>query len=174
MEETTSPKGPSRLIYTAFEKPSRRRHPQTREWYEDLPEEPGLGHALAPGRTWDGDPWRGHKGGRREPYFYGDRGPSAACGRQVLVLVPILFNVADPDACPKCVDWLTTPASRRPRGFSETCGVTIRFQEYPEDDELSVYVCSHRFAHQGPHRASSGATWETGPETFTPAPDGFV
>jgi hypothetical protein len=109
----------------------------------------------------------------RHVHFYDHDGPRAACGRRVRVAVPSEYSPEDPDSCPDCAELVRsgeawgrfTPGD----GYYE-CGDFVRIEE---DGEIEVYECPLRHGHRGPHR-SHGATWETGPEDFIPAPDDYA
>lgn len=151
-----------------------------------LPENPGVWHVLDPDRTTEGNPWRIRRFGPppmadRQPVFYGGLGPRAACGTRVKVLTPLIANPEDPDICPKCAEHLRTGTVPFPTGGQ--CGNSIEVtaqdaRRRPDAEDvlngLVTFQCSKRWDHGGPHRSSSGATWESGPEDFTPEPDGFA
>lgn len=150
------------------------------ERYPVLAEEPGPAHALDVKSTREGDPWRPRgrameTRGRRMPYFYGHDGPQAACGVRVRVAMGMEFDAADPDACPKCAELVESGEAwgrwARPHSYVSICSNVLRMEE---DDEVEVYSCVRLAYHDESHRSSDGATWERGPDTFIPAPDGFV
>lgn len=176
---TGPPERPPTPLYLAFERVEHKRNMQTMERYKVLHEDPGLAHVLDAASTREGDPWRRYGVGpalrSREPMFYDHGGPRAACGRSVLVALPAEYDPEDPDACPECAELVRTDKARNRFGQydpyrNEACGDAVRIQE---DDEVSVYECRLRWRHHGPHEGQ-GATWETGPEDFTPPPDGYV
>lgn len=167
-------------LYTAFQKYDVRKNTKTFERVRLLPAEPGLAHALDTFYTHEGDPWRRHgRGpslvGAKRPHFYDHEGPRAACGRRVKVVAALHFNQEDPDACPECAALVASGEAWgrwAPRGVP-TCREYLRIEDAP--DGVQVYSCALREYHHGePHRAVDGATWDGGPETLTPPPDGFV
>jgi hypothetical protein len=167
-------------LYASFERVEHKRNMQTMDRYKVLPEEPGVAHALDVQSTREGDPWRKYGrgprlAGRHGPYFYDHGGPRAACGRSVLVALPLAFNAEDPDACPECADLVR--AGKAVGRFGqydpyrhEPCGDMVRIEV---EGEIEVYECLLSWRHGGVHH-SMGATWETGPDDFTPPPDGYV
>ena len=59
-----------------------------------------------------------------------------------------------------------------PTRYIDQCPEFLRIEQ---DEGIVLYECVELNRHGGkPHRDWSGATWETGPEDFTPAPDGRV
>jgi hypothetical protein len=168
-------------LYASFETVEHKRDMQTMERYKVLPEEPGLAHALDVQSTREGDPWRKYGAirgprlaGARRPHFYSHGGPRAACGTRVLVTVAMQFNTEDPDACLECAELVRNGEAwgrfAQPDLFRDECGEAVRIAE---GERVEVYECHLRSAHRGVHR-SLGATWETGPDDFIPAPDGYV
>jgi hypothetical protein len=149
-------------MWAALERFERKRDAQ-HFGYNALPEDPGTVHALPGGRLFR----------LPRPEFMGGEGPRALCGDRVLVRLPVAFDDGDPDACAECCELLARGVTRAPGG-----GVGRRFDcravVTPDAADAAAYGCALREGHRGPHRAAGGETWETGPEDFTPAPDGFV
>ena len=148
-------------MWAALERFERKRDAQ-HFGYNALPEDPGTVHALPGGR-----PFR-----LPRPEFMSGEGPRALCGHRVLVRLPVSFDGEDPDACAECCELLARGVTRAPGGPGRSfdCGAVVR----PEGTAAAAYGCVLRERHRGPHRAAGGETWETGPEDFTPAPDGYV
>lgn len=162
----------SRRLYVAFKTVGRAVNPENGATYEVLSAEPGPAHAVNVRETYEKDPWT-RTTGTRHPHFYGDRGPSAVCGSEVLVALPMDFDADDPDACPTCADKVRAGeiSNRPPRPSRALCTSFLRRQE---DDGVRVYECRLLDGHRAEHRAAGGATWSLGEEDFTPEADGWV
>lgn len=172
-----------RPLYISFEKVVYRRNTKTFVRYRELSDEPGPAHALDVNSTHEGDPWRrygrGPRAAHKRPHFYDHDGPRAACGARVKVALPMEVDADDPDVCPECADLVREgKAAGRWRPAWETQRYESRCKEFLRVDEggaTVLYECVDLDYHGGrPHRDWSGATWETGLEDFTPAPDGRV
>ena len=164
-------------LYLAFARVGYERNLKTMDRYKVLHAYPGSAHALDAASTPEGDPWR-HSVGRtrvRDPEFYDNGGPRAACGRQVLVALPAQYDPEDPDACPECAELVRTGKARgRFTQFDARKQVCGDVEHISHVGELMIHECGMRWRHQGHHRAANGATWETCPDDVTPRPDGHV
>lgn len=89
--------------------------------------------------------------------------------------LPAQYDAEDPDACPECAELVRTGKARdrftQWDARKQDCGEILRISH---EGELLIYECGMRWRHEGPHRTARGATWETGHDDFTPAPDGTV
>lgn len=129
-----------------------------------VPEDPGAVHVYAAG--W---PIREYE---HAPEFLGGIGPRALCGVRVLVRLPVIYVRDDPEACENCADLLAQGVSTPPR--SALLGPCRDVIQPGGHVEAAAYMCVLRKTHDGPHRATGGQTWETGPDDFIPGPDGYV
>lgn len=171
-----------RPLYIAFQKvPLLRKNSKPPEHYSELNDQPGAAHALDAVGTRDGDPWGSRTGQIRalskRPHFYFGDGPMAACGKRVRVVLPTEIDAKDPNICQECADLMRAGeavgrwGNGGPRRYYSGCGSSVRWES---GGELSHYQCMHREDHDGPHKDSSGATWEEGEADFIPPPDGYV
>jgi hypothetical protein len=177
---TSATPGTRPSLYVAFEQVEHKRDQRTLDRYKEVPDEPGLAHALDARNTSEGDPWwrqeRLAKGRfvRREPKFYSGDGPRAACGQRVLACVPLEFNPEDPDCCPECAELARAGKAIgrwEPRSYeSWFCGAYLSLKT---DGVVNVLECRLRQGHDGNHR-SPGGEWLRGEEDFVPPPDGYV
>lgn len=147
-------------VWAALETFKRGRHP-TGHWpTQDLPDEPGVVHA-----------YRSTAVPRMPEFFDGD-GPRAACGTRVLTRLGAPFNLRDPDACRECAglvaQGVTSFATGRER---DICRTVVQPGAVADGAAIGCRLLS---GHQGAHRGPAGETWATGPDDFTPAPDGYV
>ncbi len=176
---------PLRPLYLAFERVEYRKNTKTHNRYKKISDDPGPAHALDVGSTHEGDPWQqrrfGHVAlqptGRRLPHFYEGDGPKAPCGARVKVVLPMAVDAEDPDVCEECAELVRSgqAVGRWGRGggagWDRRCSAFLRQEE---GGAMVLHECTRREYHDGLHRDLEGATWETGPEDFTPPPDGFV
>lgn len=109
------------------------------------------------------------RGRVRPPVFYDNDGPRAACGCRVLVVLPSAYDPEDTDSCPECGKLVQSGAAwgryMQPVPF-RSCDSVVQIEQ-------EAHACRLRHGHSGPHR-NGGAAWETGPDDFVPAPDGYV
>lgn len=160
-QASDGPASVTRPMWASLERFERQRDRQHHFVDPVLPEEPGTVHAY-PG----GEPFR-----LLEPEYFEGEGPRALCGHRVMVRLPIAFNSRDAEACQDCVDLLVRGESHAPGGGRNPCQAVV---QPGGEAEAAAYGCELRDGHRGPHRAADGATWQSGPEDFVPAPDGFA
>lgn len=134
-------------------------------WAEQqLPEELGTVHAFAS--------YRASRSPSKQPEFFeGVDGLVCVCGRRIKVRLAVAFDVEDPDACVDCVELVNSGVNRNHDYWYHApsrCGDLVMVDGV-------TYTCSRRFPHgRDSHRSNNGATWESGPNDWTPPPDGFV
>jgi hypothetical protein len=154
------------VIRTAHSHIGGRKDHHTGEYKKVLADDPGPAHAIDASGTREGDPW-GHETGVGSHWFYDarpGRGPHAACGGELNVLMDEQFDVERPDACPRCVVLVRAGTAYRtnPMDRPTWCGDYLRVTE-----DFSE-ICKLTEGHRGPHRSRTGATWSVGLEDYNP------
>jgi len=120
-----------------------------------LPVEVGIVHAAL---RWSMRP------GAREPEFITGDPWSAVCSLPVRVIMPQVFNAADPDACADCAAQIAAGYEPPRMLHAYPCSSVV----WPTVPGFSQAVaCSLPSGHRGRHRGE-GATWDRGESDFAP------